>query len=200
MSRAAFPAAGPAAWRPAHGFLGVLATRANIIPAPGILASGWTLTNLGIVDAAGPGPYGPAAASAIPTTGSGAHSMTRSLVATVAQPWRLRVFARRLVGTYNLQLRIGNAASAGTNNVLGKVLLSDGTTSAAASAGNGSGAALASWALGDGWFLCELTGQPDTSGTSVQPGIFVTNASETQNYAGDGTSGLLLYLPSLAPA
>lgn len=63
--------------------------------------------------------------------------------------------------------------------------------SSIASGGTGSGAAATCTHLGNGFYLCTLTGTPSTTaGTTVRPMLHLSDFNSS--YAGDGTSGVLV--------
>ncbi|MDR3606704.1 MAG: Ig-like domain-containing protein [Oligoflexia bacterium] len=129
------------------------------------------------------------AALATENTTTGTHAVNQSVTATTAQTWTFSVFVKPK-GTASLTLALTN----GANQVYGAYTLSgSGTAGAGSNSGTGNGAATSIKAYPNGWYQCSLTGEPATSGTTVNAVIYIDSTPGTTSFTGDGASGLYLW-------
>jgi len=120
----------------------------------------------------------------IPNTSTGRHYINQALTSQSA-PWTLTVYAKA-AGYDRLLLLANNTNWVGFNLTSGVVESTIGTGISSASIAD----------AGNGWYRCRITST--STATGIGAGLEVFNASYTDgnitpNWAGDGTSGVLLW-------
>lgn len=124
------------------------------------------------------------------TTPNNSHFALQTITATVAQTWSLTFFAKSAErSSIAVSITDGGAQA---NNVIATFNTTTGAISTIQNNGGGFGATVYALALPNGWWRFTITGQPNTSGTSVQP-IFRLNNGVASIYDGDGVSGIFLW-------
>ncbi|NJL25854.1 MAG: hypothetical protein HC902_12250 [Calothrix sp. SM1_5_4] len=120
-----------------------------------------------------------------------AHSVSQSVTAVVAQTWTASIYAKAVERS---QIQIVLANDGVTANAIRAVFdLSGGAGSAITSvSGNGSALSSSIQSVGNGWYRCVLSGQPDTAGTALRLQVLI-GAGGNVNYVGDGASGVLVW-------
>lgn len=124
----------------------------------------------------------------IEVAATAAHFTTQTVTTASNQPYNFSV-ALKAAGRTSATLQIDDGA--GTNLVRAKFDLTTGAVTGQTSGGNGSGATGTSVYLGNGWWLCSLTGTPSSANSaSVKVGIAIIDFSASN--IGDGTSGICI--------
>jgi hypothetical protein len=122
-------------------------------------------------------------------TASGRSIRISSTPLIVNQVNTFSVYAK--AGTLNfLSLQLSNAAIL-TNNILAEFNLTNGTISVAViNSGTATDGSASIEAVGDGWYLCKISGITDVTGTDVRTGIGIREVSGTTSV----TAGLGAYI------
>ena len=152
----------------------------------------WSKTNATVTSNATTAPDGTLTADKLveDSTASNSHVISKNINATTAQLFSSYIYAKASERS-QIQLTVWNP-SAPSNNVNAKFDLSTGIVLSTATSGNGSLVSGTIESVGNGWYKCTVSGQPDTSGTSVGVAVYlIDNISVVYN--GDGTSGIYIW-------
>jgi hypothetical protein len=115
------------------------------------------------------------------------HYTSQSVTTAANQPYTFSI-ALKAAGRTTAALRLDKDGT-GSDAVKAKFDLTTGATSAVANLGAATGASATSTYLGNGWWLCSLSGTPHATvaGTFIRAAISI---NDLVSYAGDGTSGV----------
>jgi len=125
----------------------------------------------------------------IEVAATASHYATQAATTPANQPYTFSV-ALKSAGRTSATLQM-DKDSDGTNYVRAKFDLTTGGTSSVVNAGAGVGASATTMYLGNGWWLCSLSGTPhnSTAGTQVRCAIGIIDFNSN---VGDGTSGICI--------
>lgn len=165
----------------------------NVLLQSQNISTSWTVSQMlafgsgSVVDATA-APDGTVTADlVVPNTVSTGHFIRQAVTATVAQTWTYTHYIKP-AGYSRYQLTLFDTAA--TSNLVSAVFNLDlGTITSLANGGLGTGATASTETLANGWYRLTLTGQPNTSGTSISAQARQLNNSGTSTFAGDGVSG-----------
>ncbi|MDR3608201.1 MAG: Ig-like domain-containing protein [Oligoflexia bacterium] len=166
----------------------------SLLYSAAVGGTSWSLSDETITSNALTAPDGTSTATLITegTDGSSSHhDVYQDATATVAQTWTLSFYAHASSRS-QLEFFIYNKANTGSG-VGGRFnLTSTGSTFALSNFGNGSGATASIQALSNGWYRCTLSGQPDTSGTSVRALLRIVSGG-SDFYQGTGVAAVYVW-------
>ena len=147
----------------------------------------WNKSNLTVNADDALAPDGTATADRLTNdTTNGSHSISKSVSGTVAQKWTFSRWVKAGTGRYVL-LRIID--DTGNNYVWAVFDLQTVTVYSSGNTGLASGASADIEVYADGWCRIALTGQPSTSGSSVNGALFLQEApTNSAVYAGTGVT------------
>ena len=160
--------------------------RTNVVPYSEYFGA-WTKSAVTITANAEASPDGYTNADKlIATASSGFHSMSQTIGSKIAlTPYTFSFFAK----ADEIGFCVPNISSAFSGTQLAALInLSDGTAS-----GVSAGLSVSTEDYGNGWYRIKLTATSQNNTSSFLVTINATNASGVSNFAGDGTSGILLY-------
>jgi hypothetical protein len=160
--------------------------RTNVVPYSEYFGA-WTKSAVTITANAEASPDGYTNADKlIATASSGFHSMSQTIGSKIAlTPYTFSFFAK----ADEIGFCVPNISSAFSGAQLAALInLSDGTAS-----GVSAGLSVSTEDYGNGWYRIKLTATSQNNTSSFLVTINATNASGVSNFAGDGTSGILLY-------
>jgi hypothetical protein len=167
--------------------------RTNLVPYSEYFGA-WTKSAVTITANAEASPDGYTNADKlIATASSGFHSMSQTIGSKIAlTPYTFSFFAK----ADEIGFCVPNISSAFSGTQLAALInLSDGTAS-----GVSAGLSVSTEDYGNGWYRIKLTATSQNNTSSFLVTINATNASGVSNFAGDGTSGILLYGAQLRTA
>lgn len=159
-----------------------------------------------ITKTAVPAVYTPAGSSSISfvPTGAGSHyiaAATTVALSSSSTPFKVGAYLKRLSGSYKVVLRTTTKTSGTPNNTLQRgvnsSLVQD--TSIASTGSGYSAITFNVQTLSDGWARLSITGTytKQASENEIDFSIYILDASGTESYTGDGSSGFYVYGPTL---
>lgn len=150
----------------------------------------WTIDNITKTANTNVAPDGTVTADSITESATTANHRTNQSIAKAASAitYTASVYAK----TNGRNIRVSFDSGSTANSVEAGFNLTSGTISVAATAaGTFTNPSASITSIGNGWYRCTITGTTGTELT-VRPNVWLLNGT-TQNYTGDGTSGIFVW-------